>query len=316
MRSIEQPQLLLDRCFSDSDELASSIEWDFDFRQLEAGPLRARAALMGTSRTIVMRVELDRAFHQAGTPPAGMLTFGLPYLENGPFKWCGKDAHGGDILNFNLDGGFDGVSKAGFAGFSISIRETLMQEVSEILELNFDYRKQIRATDIWTNANQTTNRLRQRLFAAYDVVPSFSCPDAQDLFDFSAAALLLEFLSGQDISSTRVIQPFRSQALRMTMEWMNETGELPLTVMELCTKTGFSAPTLYRAFSDEFGVGPKRYLHVRRLAGVRRDLRSSHITDCISDIAARWGFWHMGKFAADYRRQYGELPSDTRGCQD
>ena len=316
MQAIEQPQLLLDQCFSDPDEFASSIEWDFDFRQLEAGPLRARAALIGTSHTIVMRVELNRAFHQAGMPPTGMLTFGLPDVENGDFKWYGKDACGGDILNFNLDGGFDGVSKAGFAGFTISMRETLLQEVSEVLELNFDYRDQIRATEIWRNTNQITNRLRQRLFAAYDAVPNFSCPDAQEFFDFSAAALLLEVLSGQGISSTRLIQPFRSRALRMTMEWMDEIGELPLTVMELCRKTGFSAPTLYRAFSEEFGVGPKRYLHVRRLAGVRRDLRSLHTTESISDIAARWGFWHMGKFAADYRRQFGELPSDSRRYHD
>jgi hypothetical protein len=29
------------------------------------------------------------------------------------------------------------------------------------------------------------------------------------------------------------------------------------------------------------------------------------------DVANRWGFWHMGQFAADYKRQFGELPSAT-----
>jgi AraC family ethanolamine operon transcriptional activator len=33
----------------------------------------------------------------------------------------------------------------------------------------------------------------------------------------------------------------------------------------------------------------------------------------IADVANRWGFWHMGQFAADYRRQFGELPSETVG---
>jgi len=27
--------------------------------------------------------------------------------------------------------------------------------------------------------------------------------------------------------------------------------------------------------------------------------------------AREGGFWHMGKFAADYRNQFGELPSET-----
>ena len=30
-----------------------------------------------------------------------------------------------------------------------------------------------------------------------------------------------------------------------------------------------------------------------------------------ADIAAACGFWHMSKFAADYRRNFGELPSAT-----
>jgi AraC family ethanolamine operon transcriptional activator len=31
----------------------------------------------------------------------------------------------------------------------------------------------------------------------------------------------------------------------------------------------------------------------------------------INEIANRWGFWHMSQFAADYRRFFGELPSET-----
>ena len=31
----------------------------------------------------------------------------------------------------------------------------------------------------------------------------------------------------------------------------------------------------------------------------------------INDIAHNLGFWHMGQFAADYRKLFGELPSMT-----
>jgi len=31
-------------------------------------------------------------------------------------------------------------------------------------------------------------------------------------------------------------------------------------------------------------------------------------------VANAWGFWHMGQFARDYRRLFGELPSDTLRC--
>ena len=31
----------------------------------------------------------------------------------------------------------------------------------------------------------------------------------------------------------------------------------------------------------------------------------------VADVANEWGFWHMGGFAADYRKLFGELPSTT-----
>jgi len=48
-----------------------------------------------------------------------------------------------------------------------------------------------------------------------------------------------------------------------------------------------------------------------RLSGVRRDLRRAEAGVKIADVANRWGFWHLGQFAADYRRQFCELPSET-----
>ncbi|MFV2073945.1 MAG: helix-turn-helix domain-containing protein, partial [Thermoanaerobaculales bacterium] len=43
----------------------------------------------------------------------------------------------------------------------------------------------------------------------------------------------------------------------------------------------------------------------------RRALRSATQPTLVTDVANSWGFWHMGQFAADYRRQFGELPSET-----
>jgi hypothetical protein len=43
-----------------------------------------------------------------------------------------------------------------------------------------------------------------------------------------------------------------------------------------------------------------------------RSLREDHPSDIrVNDFANRWGFWHMGQFAADYRRLFAELPART-----
>ncbi len=69
--------------------------------------------------------------------------------------------------------------------------------------------------------------------------------------------------------------------------------------------------TLDYAFREVFGVTPKQYLQATRLDCVRKELCRNGPAVKITEVAAEWSFWHMGKFAADYRRQFGELPSET-----
>lgn len=80
----------------------------------------------------------------------------------------------------------------------------------------------------------------------------------------------------------------------------------------MCAAADVSWRTLNYAFRELIGVTPKQYLQATRLDGVRRELHRRGTRAMITDIANHWGFWHMGQFAADYRRQFGELPSETR----
>ena len=96
------------------------------------------------------------------------------------------------------------------------------------------------------------------------------------------------------------------------LECIEQSEHLNITISELSRITGASTPTLYRGFEEEFGVGPKRFIKIQRLTLVRRELRRGGCRQSIGDVANHWGFWYMGQFAADYRRQFGELPSQTR----
>ena len=50
---------------------------------------------------------------------------------------------------------------------------------------------------------------------------------------------------------------------------------------------------------------------VLRLNGVREELKLSGGDQSVTRSANRWGFHHMSQFAALYKRQFGELPSET-----
>jgi len=63
---------------------------------------------------------------------------------------------------------------------------------------------------------------------------------------------------------------------------------------------------------ERFGLSPALYMKVQRLNGARHDLSGEHEPSMnIADVANKWGFWHLGQFARDYRSWFCELPSAT-----
>jgi AraC-like DNA-binding protein len=70
--------------------------------------------------------------------------------------------------------------------------------------------------------------------------------------------------------------------------------------------------TLRKLCQQHLGMGPMAYLRLRRMKLVRRALSVANPADStVMELARRHGFTELGRFAAMYRRLFGELPSVT-----
>lgn len=86
----------------------------------------------------------------------------------------------------------------------------------------------------------------------------------------------------------------------------------PWTAGELAAAISVSTRSLHDGFRRSMGTSPLAYLRELRLHAVHDELAIAEPGSIrVTDVAARWGFVHMGRFAATYRRQFAELPSDT-----
>ena len=84
------------------------------------------------------------------------------------------------------------------------------------------------------------------------------------------------------------------------------------TMSELCDAACVSESRLRQAFVDVVGEPPNRYFQYRLLNRLRTQLVSADPGDAsVSSIAATLGVSHFSRFAANYRRAFGELPSET-----
>jgi AraC-like DNA-binding protein len=91
-----------------------------------------------------------------------------------------------------------------------------------------------------------------------------------------------------------------------------ESGDRPVYVADLCSAIGVSDRTLQICCREHLGMGPQKYLWLRRMQLARRALaRANHLSTTVTEIATAHGFWELGRFAAAYRLAYGENPSTT-----
>ena len=86
----------------------------------------------------------------------------------------------------------------------------------------------------------------------------------------------------------------------------------PLYLTEICAAIGVAERTLRAICEEYFGMGPVRFLTLRRMHLVHRALLSaSPSTTTVTRLATDHGFWELGRFAVAYRAAFGESPSKT-----
>ncbi len=86
---------------------------------------------------------------------------------------------------------------------------------------------------------------------------------------------------------------------------------LDVQLDDIARRSGYSRRALELIFKRTTGMPPGRWFMNIRLNGVMRDLLMAR-PDCrVADVAAQWGFRHFSRFAYQYRRVFGELPSET-----
>ena len=113
---------------------------------------------------------------------------------------------------------------------------------------------------------------------------------------------------GGDRSAVRRHQLIMRRFGRLLEAHCGEALFLP----QVCKMIGVSERTLRRCCHEQIGMGPMRFVLLRRMHLVRRALRRADpATETVTSIATRFGFWELGRFAGSYRSLFAEPPSAT-----
>ncbi len=100
------------------------------------------------------------------------------------------------------------------------------------------------------------------------------------------------------------------QIMQHFREWLDANHDRAVYLQEVCSALEVSAPTLRRCCEEHLGMSPMHYLWLRRMNLAHQELKR-HPQASVTTTAMNFGFWHLGRFADEYRSLFGESPSAT-----
>lgn len=279
--------------------------WEIDFRQIDAGAMETRVLLRPGAHVTLLEIGLPRSVHQQGCSPGDAVTLGLP--TSSLRYWNGKELDSPCLVNFGSGREFDCVNSEDFNGLTISISRPFLTRLCDRMGLPCP-------DDFLRQSALPLRRLSQALVRLQEDTRSrleqpgtpFGDAEQEDL-----VAGLICAAANAETFDDRSASRDRAKSVRRAVDFIEtQAGENPL-ISDICAAARVSWRTLDRGFKEQFSIGPKAYLNRLRLVRARSELLRMRDGASVADVANAWGFWHMGQFARDYFRMFGERPSDT-----
>ena len=115
-----------------------------------------------------------------------------------------------------------------------------------------------------------------------------------------------------DITRPTPASPRRA-VIQEAVDYIDDHLAERITMESLSDALHMSIRSIQQGFRAELGMSPTTYIRERRLERVHEELTDAIPSDgvTVTAVAERWGFHHLGTFAVEYRKRWGEPPSQT-----
>ena len=127
-------------------------------------------------------------------------------------------------------------------------------------------------------------------------------------------ALTIAFLSAHRHNFSEFLRAPTKEAaprvVRLAEDYIEASWNRAITIDELASQTNTSIRSLYAAFRKSRGYTPMAFAKAVRMQRAKKMLQEANQRTSVSEIAFKCGFGNLGHFASDFRKMFGELPSE------
>ena len=296
--------------FSSVEQLegaARAETWNIDYRQLRRGSFAAQWASCQQDALHITLEQFNNHIQVACEPPQGFFGIFLVQPGTGAATALGHELIDGDLIVFPPDSEMEFVTREAVQNYTLFLPEddflSAARALAPAARLYSPQSASIHGGDVGGIAAV------QRDIAAACSTGSLNTETASNLL--ARTILRIADVSSQP-DTERLKASAASAVARRAQGYIEEHLTETIRLRDLCLDTGVGLRTLQRCFAAQFQISPTDYIKAQRLNAVRRELVAIDPIHCrVTDVALRNGLSHLGRFSADYKRFFGELPSVT-----
>ena len=301
----------------DIDHLSELAKpWNLHLRKMDKGNhFIGKVDQIAAEDFLIFKADFSGVLEQKGAPPEGMRTFWIPVDDVQFFFLRNINITGNTIGFFPLGSELDAVTKPGFKTYVISVPEKHLVARAFKMGMDWSIIRRTNRKDHVVLDSQKVHKLRNKIVQLFKLRNSMLIPKDLNIAFEDLKNSLLDDLVTNCLQIHKEFKTNPSNRLRIFKQFKDfvySDSSLPFISSELCSLTGASERTLQYTIKDFTGLTPAQYYKAVKLSFVRdRLLKSDSGNTKINQLACEFGFWHTAQFATDYRKQFGELPSDT-----
>jgi AraC-like DNA-binding protein len=128
---------------------------------------------------------------------------------------------------------------------------------------------------------------------------------------FITTGLLLSHPHNYSEALRRLEKPILPRDVKRAIDFIETHLDSAITLADIVAASRVPGRTLFKHFKDYRGISPMGYVRMARFRKAREVLARAGAEEQVSEIAMRLGFDHLGRFAVEYRKRFGESPSET-----